>query len=56
MNDFFNFFGGAVNSVWSACKWIAPALAIDAWLKQDRVNQRLAKIENLVMKNKDNSE
>ena len=56
MNDFFNFFGDAVSNVWSACKWIAPALAIDVWLKQDRVNQRLAKIENLVMKNKDDSE
>ena len=53
MNDFLNFFGDVANNVWSACKLITPALAIDVWLKQDRVNQRLAKIENLVMKNKD---
>ena len=47
MNDFLNFFGDAVNNLWGACKWIAPALAIDVWLKQDRVDQRLAKLEEL---------
>ena len=54
MNDFLNFFGDAVNNLWGACKWIAPALAIDVWLKQDRVDQRLAKLEELHGKYKKN--
>ena len=53
MNDFLNFFGSAMSDFWSACKWIAPALAIDVWFKQVKVNQRLAEIESLVVENED---
>ena len=53
MNDFLNFFGSAMSDFWSVCKWIAPALAIDVWLKQVRVNQQLAEIESLVVGNED---
>ena len=42
-----------MSDFWSLCKWIAPALAIDVWFKQVKVNQRLAEIESLVVENED---
>ena len=57
MEDFLKFAFDFMNNVWSACKWIAPALVIDIWLKQDRVDQRLNEIQESVNElNEDDSD
>ena len=53
MKDFLIYSGGFLTILWAGAILIAPAFVIDAWLKQDKINKRMAEIENLVMEEDD---
>ena len=44
MKEFFQF----LTIIWGGAILITPAFAIDAWLKQYKINKRMAEIEKLM--------